>query len=238
MLVGSLGDPVSVDHKNLALFHSDEMLVIMRIVKHAERGVTVFDESEFAARFYKDRRIVAGIRKDKSTVGTIQDSVDRCNKDVVFDRIPEKVIHVRQSYVRRVSDLHSGPKTRPQERHQQRCGYSLSDCVRNNDADLIVKDLHPIVIVARDLLRRKNICADVEVFENGIVVGQQFELNRARDLKLRLDAFFFDRLLMQLYLFNDDRHLRCEELQHCKVVFVVCVQMIAFKIEHAKNLIV
>ena len=51
------------------------------------------------------------------------------------------------------------------ERHQKRGGNSLSDRVRDDDADLVLEYPDPVVIITRDLFSRKDIRTDVKILD-------------------------------------------------------------------------
>jgi hypothetical protein len=65
------------------------MLMIMGVVEHPERRIAVFDKTKLPIGPDQHRRIVARIRKDKSSVRAVEDPIDPCNELMVVDRIPK-----------------------------------------------------------------------------------------------------------------------------------------------------
>src|SRR6185436_16662605 len=89
-----------------------------------------------------------------------------------------------------------------------------------------------------NFFRRKVVSADVETVDLRISCGQQLELYLPRNFKLSLQALLLDQLVVEHYLFDNDRHLRGQQHQHFEIVFVVRVELVAFEIEYANHFLV
>ncbi len=104
--------------------------------------------------------------------------------------------------------MRSRAQAGPQERHQQSRRHTLAGDVGDHDADLILKDADPVVVVTRDFFGRKVVGADLESRQDGVARRQQFQLYLTRHFQLPLESLLFHQLFVQHHLLDDDRHLR------------------------------
>jgi hypothetical protein len=117
-------------------------------------------------------------------------------------------------------------------------GIPFANRVRDGDADLILENRNPIVIVSGNFFGRKYISANVESREVGILFGQELQLHLSSNLELSLQTFLLDKLLVKPDLFDNDRDLGRQHLKDNEIVLGVRIQLIALEIKNTDHLLV
>ena len=95
-------------------------------------------------------------------------------------------------------------------------GHAFAGDVGNDDGNLVVVDLYPVVVIARDFFGGKVVGTDVVTCDLRILRRQQLQLHLARDFQLAFEPFLLDQLLVQHHLLDDDRHLRRKHHQNSR----------------------
>ena len=176
---------------------------------------------------------MAGVREDEHLVLEVEHPVEGGDELVAVGALVEQRVHLAHDRADRelVADL--GQQAHAETRHDERGRDPLARHVRDREPHPGLGDRHEIVVVAPHLVVRPRLARDVEARDLGRALGQERELDLARDRELLLEPPALEQLARQPRALDRHRRLGREHREQGEVPVVVGVVLVALEVEHS-----